>query len=521
MIAGAASMGWRPRWAFWLGIAAVDLLLILFLAEVHWLALALGLIAVAAAFVLRVEWLVAFLLLGMPFLAPLPLDENAFTLVLLVLRGLFVAGWWVALGRAPIVRAAGQGRRVALGVCLRRVLRDPITIAVLLLALLLWIGLGWSPAPRYGASKTTAIFLGNLFLFAAPFLLWMQWADPRNLDRFLRAAILLGTVFALFGIASALGFAEQLSFGALVRVQLITQERLAWLGVSQIWTARMLAVWLVLVLWGAQRRLVRPIAAALLVVIGLLLIARTGSRGPLAALLLCPAALLLLPRASRTPVRTGASPQRRRRRLRRFLPVAVPSALLAIVLAVSLLPEEHRAALAAGLMRGPIGAALNASDLGEGVSEAVGVRLAQDPSTIHRMHLARRSLEALEEVLPWGAGTGGFPMLLFMRDFRLYPHNIFAELLIENGWPGILLLLAFLLLVWRAAWQISRRSPVGRWLFVLFAMALLNAQVSGDVGTNEWIWLWAGMIGGLRAAGESRDARGCCTERGGADSTAG
>ncbi|MBD3235487.1 MAG: hypothetical protein GF330_02145 [Candidatus Eisenbacteria bacterium] len=483
---------WLPGRAFWLGALVADLILLFFLSQVHWLALALALLAVATGFLLHVEWLLAFLLLGMPFLAPLPLDENAFTLILVLLRALFVAGWWVALRREAGAVALGFGaRRVSAAACLRRLLRDPITITVLLLALWVWIGLGWSPAPRYGNSKTTALFLGNLFLFAAPFLLWMRWTSPLALDRFLRAAIVLGTIFAAFGIASAAGFAEQLSFGALVRVQLITRERLAWLGVSQIWTARMLAVWLVLVLWGAQRRLVRPALAVLLVLVALFLIARTGSRGPLAALLLAPVSLLLLPRA-----RLRRPPGR----WRRLLPVAVPSAILAAFLIVTLLPEQQRTALVAGLLRGPIGMALSASDLGEGATEALGVRLAQDPSTAHRMHLARRSLATLPGALPWGAGTGAFPMLLFLRDFRLYPHNIFAELLIENGWPGLLLFLALVLWVWRACWQLARRTPIGRWLFLLFAMALLNAQVSGDLGTNEWIWLWAGLAGGMRAA---------------------
>lgn len=516
MSARAETIEWEPRRGFWLLVLLADLIFLCFLAKITWIALALGLGLIAVGFVLRVEWLLAFLLLGMPFLAPLPLEEGAFTGVLLLLRGLFVAGWWVALGKRRGPSPDGfrdpslDADRARLGVrSLGRVLRDPTTLVVLLLALLLWIGLAWSEAPRYGASKTVSIFLGNLFFFLAPFLLWFCWAEPRRLDRFLGAAVLLGGLFAAFGIASALGLAEQLSFGALVRVQIVSKERLAWLGVSQIWTARMLAVWLVLVLWSAQRGNVRPVIAAILVAVALVLMARTGSRGPLAALLLSPGALLLLPRRIRSvsfPQGAGLTPASGRARggLGRMLRVAVPVTILVVLLIVLLLPAEERSPLVAGLMRGPVGAALSSGDIGEGISEAVGVRLAQDPSTIYRVHMARRSLPVLVDALPWGAGTGGFPTLLFMRDFRLYPHNIFAELLIENGVPGFLLFVIFLCLVWRSAWRLSRRRTAGRWLAVLFAMALLNAQVSGDVGTNEWIWFWAGMIGGMTATTRER-----------------
>ena len=138
--------------------------------------------------------------------------------------------------------------------------------------------------------------------------------------------------------------------------------------------------------------------------------------------------------------------------------------------------------------------------MGEGVSRTVSERFLQDPSSVFRTQLARSSLDALLLALPWGTGTGGFSTAVFLRDFRIYPHNLEVEVLFENGLPGLLLLLLFLLLTWKCAIRLSRQVSEGRWLWVLFVMALLNAQVSGDLPLNEGIWFWGGMIVALSLA---------------------
>ena len=53
----------------------------------------------------------------------------------------------------------------------------------------------------------------------------------------------------------------------------------------------------------------------------------------------------------------------------------------------------------------------------------------------------------------------------------------------------------------------GRRVDAVRWLWVLLAMALLNAQVSGDIAGNRDIWLWAGMITGLAIGARSEMQR--------------
>lgn len=458
-----------PRAAFWAAALICDLVLLLFLNRVPWVAAGLGAVLVALFLARRAEVLLAFLFVGMPLLAPLHLRDAGSLALLLGLRLLFLCAWGLSLRAAP---------RVGAGRALGSVLADPFLLATLGLALLLALGLARSPAPLYGGGKLKSFLLANVFLAAAPLLLWPLWRRGESRDRFLRAAIVLGTLFAAVGVAAALGAGGILAArGATPTPSGGVPARLSWLASDPIWTARLLAIWLVLLMWGATRRAIRPLPALLLGALGVYLMLRTGSRGPLAALLLSPLGLLMLP---------GGPGAARRGRIRRVLRWAVPAVLILIVLLLVVLPGSERERLAATLLRVPLGE-----------TEDAGGRLGQDPSVAFRLEMVRRSLTALVEGLPWGGGTGAFPAVLFLRDFRLYPHNLEAELLIELGLPGLLLLLVLLLVTLAHARGLARVSNDGRWLFLLAFMALLNAQVSGDVTGNGELWFWCGMIGGF------------------------
>jgi O-antigen ligase len=120
---------------------------------------------------------------------------------------------------------------------------------------------------------------------------------------------------------------------------------------------------------------------------------------------------------------------------------------------------------------------------GVNVSDAVRVRLAQVV------------MDALAEA-PWtGIGTGGFSQLLRMGDIRAYPHNLAAEVLIENGVVGLAVLGAFVGLGLVRGFRL-RGDPRGLMLLSCALFSLFNAMVSGDITTNEWIWLFGGILAG-------------------------
>lgn len=470
---GAAPSEVIPARAFWIPVLLVDLLLLALLPQIGWLVLAAVLAALAAAAVGRVERLLAFALIGPSLLALVPYQAGIGGFIFYGLRALLVIGLVVAIRRAG----------VPLGAALDPVLRDRRTWA--LLAFAAWVGLGvlWSRAPEYGRSKALGFALVAPVLYLGTALLWPAWERERVLDRLISAGLWLGLCVAAAGVITAL----DLQVGPIGRSPAAgapSSSRLAWLGASPIWLARSLSIWAVLACWAAARRRLPVALAAAVGVVASALMVMTGSRGPLAALLLCPLGLLLLPR--------GPAPDRgARRRVTSALALAAVGLLVALAVA----PAEQKARVASAVLRVPIGSSAPSSSGGGGAAGELTSLVGADASTQVRRTLVTRARETLAAALPWGLGTGGFAHAFTGEDFRLYPHNIAAEVLVENGLPGVLLGLLFLLWVWRGARGLARRgNPAVRWGWALLCLALLNAQVSGDLPFNEGIWFWGGLL---------------------------
>ena len=128
-------------------------------------------------------------------------------------------------------------------------------------------------------------------------------------------------------------------------------------------------------------------------------------------------------------------------------------------------------------------------------------------SNFVRTRLIEVSVDALSGVSLHGLGTGGFPSLFHLPDDRYYPHNIFLEIVLENGLIGLALFLGFLTVVfgrWRGWKRYLRARPdslaasegtaLHRTVGAIFLFALINAQFSGDIWVNEWVWVAAGMV---------------------------
>ncbi len=100
-----------------------------------------------------------------------------------------------------------------------------------------------------------------------------------------------------------------------------------------------------------------------------------------------------------------------------------------------------------------------------------------------------------------GLGTGGFG--LGYRSDHGYPHNIFLELGVENGAVGVGIFVVWLLVIFKKYFRLKRHIVKDDdlksvdWAFCIFAYGLMNAQVSGSLMTNDWVWY--GGIFALRA----------------------
>jgi O-antigen ligase len=115
----------------------------------------------------------------------------------------------------------------------------------------------------------------------------------------------------------------------------------------------------------------------------------------------------------------------------------------------------------------------------------------------------------------WGNGTGAFAMDYAQVDRREYPHNVFLELLYENGIIGVVLLLMFLWLVFKR-WLIARSyADVGfpiqtvnivGLLGLLFLYNFLQSMKSSDIDGNRFFFFTCGLIlAAHRAMGNSNE----------------
>jgi hypothetical protein len=83
----------------------------------------------------------------------------------------------------------------------------------------------------------------------------------------------------------------------------------------------------------------------------------------------------------------------------------------------------------------------------------------------------------------FGYGFGSYGLLSLGIDERAYPHNVFIEVFLELGVVG---LIAFVLLI---VYGFTTRQKENIFFF-LFLMSLLNAQFSGDLASNGYIFLY-------------------------------
>jgi hypothetical protein len=448
-----------PARLFWIPILVLDALLLALLPRAVGAALTSVALVALVWMVRRSPVSLALAAAGMPLLYPLgeASGDDRTTFVALIL---FVLLPGVALAWGRLWGSRG-------GPSLRPVLRDSVSWLAAALGAWLMCGLAWTPGPWYGAFKTQMYFGVNLLLYAAAafYLGRERWDDgplgresgppliPAAAPQFLRALFWLQVAIALTAL-----------WNWFTRFYMFRDDRLRTLGMNPIWSARHAGLGIVVLLGlQAMGRLRLVVVVPALVLFGWVLL-RTGSRGPLLAVAVTLGYwALTAPRARRSPGLT------------RTLWIGAGMAVFGAVVMV----QRTAGLFAAG----------------------------RQVSNFVRTRLLEVSFDALSGVSLRGLGTGGFPSLFRLPDDRYYPHNIFLEVLLESGLIGLLLFLGFLTFVfvrwrrWRRDLRAQPASPAAseglalhRTVGAIFLFALANAQFSGDIWVNEWVWVAAGMV---------------------------
>ena len=126
--------------------------------------------------------------------------------------------------------------------------------------------------------------------------------------------------------------------------------------------------------------------------------------------------------------------------------------------------------------------------------------------TFDRMETAgRRATRAPRATREWaglwpqapllGHGTGSWPLLTGRPDQTSYPHNLFLELLVENGIVGLILFLVVVGVALRpVSFERLRRDPQALCAFMVFISAFSNAMTSGDLPGNRAVFLMLGVL---------------------------
>lgn len=124
-----------------------------------------------------------------------------------------------------------------------------------------------------------------------------------------------------------------------------------------------------------------------------------------------------------------------------------------------------------------------------------------DASGADRLQFWRSAWDTFVEHPLFGIGAGGWGMVWNEEDFRDFPHNIFLEILCEEGLVGGFVFSLFFLGAIRLVWKVMRSpfaTPRGRtlaiWSVGILTFAGLDAQLSGDIQTNDYIWMAAAII---------------------------
>lgn len=104
-----------------------------------------------------------------------------------------------------------------------------------------------------------------------------------------------------------------------------------------------------------------------------------------------------------------------------------------------------------------------------------------------------------------GHGTGDFGYFLTHKDMVGYPHNIFLEIIYENGLIGFVFLITAIAIPIVESIKLSKMNIPKKDMFIVWAAlaayvsAVSNAQVTADLGSNVYIGLFGALLVGCCA----------------------
>ena len=379
------------------------------------------------------------------------LTERQVLCCLLVFGLLFRWLWTGSLGSVSpgVSLRDGDGGDATASHALRAHDARRAVIAFLLFVIIVSASYVYSLAPDYGQQKLIGFLTLGCGLFVVPPLLFKSKRDFRD--------FIVGT--AIFGMVVA---ASSLQFSA-------TGAMAAGANPSHIGKGQAIGLAMLMLLYApvTDRRLRALILFFCIPFLAIGLVS-AETRGPLFSLLLVLLLAYFVPSMHSTLIS---------RRQMLFSAAALVAALL-------LLSAFWFYGTSAFRFRYKSAEIIN---LVEGNGEAQG-------TAVERLQFYHAAFEAWLERPLFGWGLGSWSMIYWHEDIRQYPHNLFFEVLVEQGLAGVAVLLIFLLAVVRQLRanrkQISVLLPC---LLPCLVYLLSIAMFSGDLDNDRFIWFWCGL----------------------------
>ncbi len=317
------------------------------------------------------------------------------------------------------------------------------------LALVLLFALTYSPRPSAGMRKIAFYLLFNMSLIALPVLVL---SSLDQIHRILTAALLLGVLLALYSLNIAVHIPGY--------IRLSPSD-----SVNPIWLARSLGYSSIAAIYvfARGRNIFSKLAATFSLFLFLYLIGRTASRAPLFGLF----AILLL-----------------------------------WVLLFPGLSYKKKVSISAAIAVGALVFVIYSAGQ---VTHRLTVPVAQETSTAFRLIGWYYAAQLFASSPFLGVGTGGFFLPLPYLPLR-YAHNFFLELASETGIVGLSVGLLFVWVTLKYGVRLyrcsKRQSSPHTTLLALATLSILlyafwNSLFSGDISSNEIVWLGAGLVWAL------------------------
>lgn len=338
-------------------------------------------------------------------------------------------------------------------------------LTIISFAFLVIVGLFFSKAPQAGLLKTSRFISFNIFLFIGGLSIG---SSDTSSKRFINILFILLFVYGLvyvYFFKDVIGMNIKEFADYHLRFTLIGNP----IGVGRIFSV-MVIISLIYFLREKSNKIIYMIG----ILLGLIITLATNSRGPLVALILT----IFIYLALFSEIEK-----------KKILMIALVLLIVFISL-LSILPKNFVSRYTFGLSKE---VHISKKEIKVfSTSKERETYLAQSIS-----YLSRNPHKIL-----FGIGTGSFSYISKNIDARLYPHNIFIEIILEFGIVGILLfILPFIFLIidfirYRHTFSGYSYSNLVLWI-VLTILFFLNAQVSGDINDNRLLWFFEGGVIGL------------------------